>query len=98
MYWACRGPASALQLSSQWGLDSAQDGNPCLLLHAGVEAACHLLPEQQCPPLAPLLARFGGSLIPRETVRVGQDAGLGRQGGMVDSTVCIRTLIRRLWD
>lgn len=42
----------------------------------GVEVACHLFLEQLCPSLpTPLLARFGGSLIPRETVGVGQDAG-----------------------
>lgn len=83
---------SALQLSSQWGLDFVQGGNPCLLLHdgekgwfyhargIGVEAACHSFPEQRCPPLpTPVLARFGGSSIPRETVRVSEDAGLGKE-------------------
>lgn len=79
MCWAFRGPVLALQLSSQWGLDSAHGGKSSWgkgwIHHArgpGVEAACHL-----CPPLqTPLLARFWGSLIP---VRVGQDAGLDKE-------------------
>lgn len=46
----------------------------------GVEADCYSFSEQQCPLLpTPLLARFGGSLIPRETVRASKDAELGKE-------------------
>lgn len=57
-----------------------------------VETVCHSFPEQQCPSLpTPLLARFGGSSISRETARVSEDAGLGKETWWI--TVSIRTVI-----
>lgn len=76
--------SSIAQQSVGAGLCSRWEPLSCFTMPGvtGVEAGCHSFPEQQCPPLpTPLLARFGGSLIPRETVRVCEDAGLGKVHG-----------------